>query len=486
MREWLFEHFGYWIWYDSNHIRCEYEQMKYSVYSLNFLMILVLIIVLLLGLRHKQVRRGLSPEARWITGALFLGLCGWAWQYVLNLHTFQPGLGCYFPKDLSRYPVAKYGGPMFSSAVSLAFLCAGSYLLQLKGRFHAALGAPTSAGIQLKTLSRILGSRSARVSFVLIELIIMWFQWRGPDTRLAIWADSLGNCASHVVFGLGLLRELNRERVEFSGMILAMSMLFYGAVQLTSLKDDLFFWGYILAAFLKFALMLTMRSFGGLVHQSFLVRRETQSDQRREFADVLLSLGWALRHELSRPLAALDLRVAQVALRVPESKTDLNEALANTRKSVEAFFDRWPGRLRSKPIDLKETLSELGLAARLSTNGPYEVVAPTFLLICAINRLRENALKSGAREIQVELGQDRHSVWLRIANDGPPIPPEAKLFEKPHGTWVAKQLVQLVDGNLQLESNGPNGAVFRVDLPHASKPARPEVQGYDMALGVSL
>jgi hypothetical protein len=482
------QYFGRWMWYDVT--RCEYEQLKYSVYSLNFIMIVLLIGVLAWGSRQKRISGGLVPEGRRITGVLFLGLCGWVFQYILHLSTFQRGVECQFPQDVSGNFFAKYGTPTFSCGVSLAFFFAGSYLLQLKGRLHVDLGKPTSQGVQLTTFSNLLGNQPARIFYTLAELVNLWFQWSAPNGRPAVWFDSLGNCVAHLTFGLGLLRELNRERREFVGMASGVSMLFYGAVQLTSLKNELFFDGYVLAALLKFALLLTILSFGTMIRQTSLTRREGRREERGDLVELLIALNSTLSHDLTKPLEPLDPLVELLANKA-SINPDLTRKVRDALKTAENFFNDWPEGLNPKRISVRALVTTRKFSPKLTTSDDlYEAHVPPLFLEWALDRLRENATKAGARELTITLDRAMNKrkesvVVVRVENDGLPIQPDANLWEKPHGTWVARHLLDLVGGTLELESTGAQATIFRIELPAAGIVAEPVQAAKAMSSGVT-
>jgi signal transduction histidine kinase len=92
----------------------------------------------------------------------------------------------------------------------------------------------------------------------------------------------------------------------------------------------------------------------------------------------------------------------------------------------------------------------------------------------------ENAIRHtppGTR-IVVRAATDGLAPRLEVENGGPPIPPEAQehIFERFFrlegsrasgsglGLAIARELAQLMDGTLELES-GPDGTVFRLVLP---------------------
>lgn len=488
MSNFISNYFGQWLWY--SHHDCVYEQLRFSVYSLNLVMIVGLLCVLAWG-RRRQFRRGIVPEARQIIPWLGVALFGWMLQYVSDLSTFHtipvttfhPNLECYFDDKSS---LATYGIPVFSGLASVGFFFAGSYLLQLESRFHSSLRGPTARGIDLKTLRKILGNRFARASYILfvliavgLELIAARPEWRLPDATVPTvldawgnWLGALGNCAAHVTFGLGLLRELNRERREFLGLASAFSMLFYGVVQLTGIRPELFFDGYILAVILKFALILTMFSFGTMVKNAAIARRE----ERRDFTDLLIALNSTLRHDLKQPLKSLEISVARLVNAAPKLSDDLRCDAQEAITRARDFFSRWPERLKATPLSLSYFFRErqLKLSAD-SDNDSYSAWVPPLFLEWAVDRLHENASAAGAKKIIIRLGHGLNegkesTVIARMSNNGPRILHPGDLFKKPNGTWVARYLMQLAGGTLILESSNDDTTVFRIELP-ANAPA---------------
>jgi hypothetical protein len=482
MLDFISKYLGHWVWYnlpDTDPQFCEYEKLRFSVYCLNLVMILALIFILTWGLR-RQLRNGITKGARLIIPCLGIGLVGWVFQYGFNLSNFQSDGTCRF-SDPPQGFLAAYGVPLCSGIVAVAFFFAGSYLLQLESRFHAALRGATGDGIHLEGFGRILGNSRARVFFALFGVVIIAFQWRAAQLAVAHsvntqslialaarWLDAWGNCFAHLVFGLGLLREMNRERRDFVGMASACSMLFYGLVQLTALAGNaLFFDGYILAALLKFALVLTMVSFGAMIKQM----GQARDDERRHFTKLLIALNSTLQHELKVPLESLDLRVARLADTLPEMSKDLLNPVQKAVADAQGFFSCWPEWLNRQQVSLGRFLRDRRFDVKQENeNDLYEASVPPLFLQWAVDRLRENARAAEATEIVTTLSRalDENKqpvVIVVMSNDGKPIANDAKLFEESRGTWVARYLMQLAGGALEWESNDSRKAIFRIQLP---------------------
>jgi hypothetical protein len=283
---------------------------------------------------------------------------------------------------------------------------------------------------------------------------------------------------------LGLLQELNRERRDFVGITLAGSMFLYALVQLTATwKQELVFPGYVLAAFLKIALLLTMVSFGVLVRHAAIVRREAQN----ELIDLIILLRSNLKHEISDQLKTIDAEVAKLSTVIAEKEVET--LVASSAKSLEvarSFFDDWPNQLRPMRVDMVQLLSErqitvIGLDETLS----YEVIAPPLFITWALARLCQNAIQAGATAVSaiLERGADAQQnpiVLVRLANNGPPVPSRG-LFKRPHGTWIARHLLDLLDGKLELDRiNGDMAEGFKLELPLADLR---RVKDHDASLG---
>lgn len=465
MSDTLKSFFGSWIWYSPTPIDPtfnEYERLRFSLYFFNMILVIGLTAFFAWGLRRDRVRKSLDPffARERIIPILFMGLFLWVAQYLFRLCTFEPGPHAFFPKDLSNYPFAKYGIPLLSASVTICFFFAGSYLLQLgERRFHSALRT-TAKGVSLPRLRWVLGNRFARAALALMAAIAVCLQL-GPSLShpYGEWLDDLTGSAGFVTFGLGLLRELNRERREFVGLASAWSMIFYGLVQLGAIWPQFFFEYYLLAIPLKIALFLTMYSFGELIEQTVHARREGLESA----LDLLIAVKSDLRHEILDPFNDVRGIVLKLAQRVRgQERVELEEHISRALLSIKAFFDSWEEGLTKTPVNLQELLTHLKVNQLRSSDGHYVVMAPMFFLTCAISRLRENAYKFGARDITAELSGDLNSVSLRIANDGDAIPPDLPLFKRPHGTWIAEYLLELLDGRLALESRDP--PVFRLEL----------------------
>ncbi|MBI2765812.1 MAG: DUF4118 domain-containing protein [Chloroflexi bacterium] len=226
-----------------------------------------------------------------------------------------------------------------------------------------------------------------------------------------------------------------------------------------------------------------------------------------EFKSVLLS---SVSHDLRSPLTAIKAAVGSLReqgiewsdedrasfLATIESQTD---RLTSTVSNLLEMSRLEGGAVRPhlESIEAALLLEEAAQATAATTTGhPIERHAPDGLWLRAdygfalqsLTNLVENAAKyskPGGR-IVLEAGSERHRAVLRVADEGPGIPPAdvPHVFEKFYrGTGAAKSrgtglglaivraMVELCGGHVEVQSSDA-GTVFTIDLPLAAGPAR--------------
>jgi len=228
--------------------------------------------------------------------------------------------------------------------------------------------------------------------------------------------------------------------------------------------------------------------------------------QRRFAADA--------SHELRSPLAAARAQL-EVGLAYPD-RTDWAATAANVLDEV-GRLERLAGELldlarfdaaaagdatgitpQFQRIDLAALAGQeaespewrhLPLTTR-SGPAPVVVSADPELMTRLLRNLLANAGRHARSSIVLETGAAGGEAWLRVANDGPPIPVEDRdrIFEPfaridgaraarrggaGLGLAIARRIARAHDGDLVLEP-GDDGAAFRLTLPLAL-PSRPEV-----------
>jgi signal transduction histidine kinase len=202
-----------------------------------------------------------------------------------------------------------------------------------------------------------------------------------------------------------------------------------------------------------------------------------------------------IAHEVRNPLAAVRGAIQVVGGRLPSDSKDgpvIKEVLSrldalNSLLNDLLLFGRTPAP-RFAPVSLASLLkSTIDL---LSTDpafkelrfdldaGAEPIVADLELLRIVFQNLLINAgqASSGRGTIRVRVTADRQSRCIRIADDGPGIPPETrgKLFKpffttKARGTGlglsIAKRLVELHRGSIAVDCPPEGGTVVTVRLP---------------------
>lgn len=214
---------------------------------------------------------------------------------------------------------------------------------------------------------------------------------------------------------------------------------------------------------------------------------------QRALTTTLLNLGNFL-HEL---------RNVQTAVRMnlefltgdglgPDQSTAVNDALQAAR-SEQALLEETLEELRrqAEPREgsvmvvgdvLERTLRGrvAGLSLEYVEQAPrFEVHGEAAHLATVLRNLLRNARQAGATRVRVELKLENaaRSVLIRIEDNGPGISAEqaAKLFQpfvtasKPMGTglglYLCRRYVQLMQGDIRVDSEPGRGACFQIRLP---------------------
>jgi nitrogen fixation/metabolism regulation signal transduction histidine kinase len=206
-----------------------------------------------------------------------------------------------------------------------------------------------------------------------------------------------------------------------------------------------------------------------------------------------------LAHEIKNPLTPIQLAVqelhrqyagddARYRRTLDDARAIVEEEIAGLRRLVDAFsgFARLPA-VEPRPLDLAVVVEEVAREQReLEPPLEVEVAAPAapvvvdgdrLLLRRVLVNLVENARQAGARRVRLSWDAVAGAAELRVADDGPGVPPElgARLFDpyvttKAHGTGlglaIAKKTLLEHGGAIRLEPPAPaGGATFVITLP---------------------
>ena len=215
-------------------------------------------------------------------------------------------------------------------------------------------------------------------------------------------------------------------------------------------------------------------------------------------------------HELKNPLASLRSAVealgsvrdkgarAQLFALIDQDVRRIDRLITDI--SAASRLEAELSRVRPQPVDLGELVAGM-TSAKLSV-GPWrhdvrletEVPPPGTAMVLAdadrlsqvVSNLIDNALSfspSGST-IQVDVQAQGQAVELRVADEGPGVPPELRdaIFERFYserpgheaygghsglGLSIARSIVEAMDGRIRMEerADGGQGAVFHVILP---------------------
>ena len=215
-----------------------------------------------------------------------------------------------------------------------------------------------------------------------------------------------------------------------------------------------------------------------------------------------------IAHEIKNPLTPIQLSAQRLRRRYPE-----------ILKEKDSVFDQCTNTIITQVDELKTLVSEFSQFARMpkvqkSLDNLVELTERTLFLYkeahkeitftcteqesipsfnfdgeqikrCLINLL-DNAVavlpEGGTINIDLSLGEEKDSVFLKVADNGPGITKEnkLKLFEpyfstKKTGTGLGLAIVSTIiadhNGYIRVQDNEPAGSVFIIELPLQSRVA---------------
>ena len=203
-------------------------------------------------------------------------------------------------------------------------------------------------------------------------------------------------------------------------------------------------------------------------------------DIRNDLQIVLAYLDTLDMHVEGEPQEYLDaaFESAQSAVGLTKTARELAEAM------LQAEADRYPVRLAStlrtqvEDIDSAETDAEISLG---DCSADTTVLAND-MLDSVFRNLLQNAIEHNDKEVPevwVSVTDREESVVVQVADNGPGIPDNQKedIFVKGEkgldsegsgiGLYLVETLADQYDGNVWVEDNDPEGAIFNVELPRA-------------------
>jgi|AntRauTorcE11898_2_1112593.scaffolds.fasta_scaffold02454_4 signal transduction histidine kinase len=235
------------------------------------------------------------------------------------------------------------------------------------------------------------------------------------------------------------------------------------------------------------------------VHRAVKAERASlqakQAEERREMLDYLNSL---LRHEVLNTAAVIS-GYADLLKGKTDQDDDAYEhlevisrqttELTATTQDVRVLLQSLEEGVDLEPVDLVDLLeTELGKLADRHDHVEIDVSIPDDVYVRAdellkrvFSNLLDNAVEhnqSSAPRVTVSVSAEPDTVEVRIADNGSGVPDGKRdlLFQTvtaktDHGIGltIVGRLVDRYGGNVELTETGPDGSVFTVSLPRATK-----------------
>ena len=237
---------------------------------------------------------------------------------------------------------------------------------------------------------------------------------------------------------------------------------------------------------------LALAALGALVAAQY--RRNSEYRRRLSAQTELARLGEisrTLSHEIKNPLSAIRLQTGLLKKTLPEERHGDLRIIEEEIQRLALLTERVGDFLRDprgapQELDLDLFLRELALRYdgrlryRPEADGPVRVRVDPQRLRSVMENLISNALESGAGEVEVSCGAERHRAEISVLDRGAGIPPEirSKVFDpfftsKTKGSGiglaVARRFVEAAGGELELEDRPGGGTVARVLLPREAE-----------------
>lgn len=257
------------------------------------------------------------------------------------------------------------------------------------------------------------------------------------------------------------------------------------SARLQALRRGLW-WATVLGALFVAFVLLAM---AGILRQAR--RRQRELDRAEHLAEVG-TLAAGLAHEIRNPLAIIA-GSAELLLEPSDTERAQRRAadIVSESDRLQRLLDDFlkvarPGDLRREPVDLvalwRRAVDEQGglhPSIDFSFDAPGSLprleADPDRLRQLALNLLA-NAGRAARKAVRVSLSRGGDNLRVRVADDGPGVPEELlpRLYEpfvsgseggSGLGLAVCAAVARAHGGHLRLDANGPDGAVFTLELP---------------------
>jgi signal transduction histidine kinase len=315
----------------------------------------------------------------------------------------------------------------------------------------------------------------------------------------------------YVFITIGAAFQLDLVRIIFA--TLGIGLIYVGACYVNPAGLESPFAQYIMAA--KLLLLLVVAVLCGLLLEQ--LRREHQETEReREQVARLRALDRlqesfvsAVSHELRTPLTCIRTSVDLLPATedgTPEARAELIHTIDHHVRRLEVLvgdlleitkLDAGQITLTRQPTDLCQIASRVvevlrPLTERKSQTMHFHQSEPVSLVEVDRRRIEQvltnvlsNAIKFTPKEghIDVRVLETDDEIQVSVTDDGPGIPPEdqTRIFERFYvvvndrglsgvglGLYIARQMVELHDGRIWVESRLGEGSTFCFTVPKAS------------------
>ena len=431
--------------------------------------------------RHEAVRRVLVPLA--------VGCSLWIVQYALDLAMTvrSPPLACPIEGQADSRFLLEQVNSIVNLFVTTAFVAVGAALVQLRDRIHEDLPPPTEHGIEFSApLRSALGHRRTTWFFLFLGALLVSLFWNNRAKANAV--DALLSCVGMTVLGLGFVRELNRNRIDPTGGITAITLLLYAALQLGVLVPPLKVPIYTLSIIFKWVMLMGLTGFFVAGQEAGRAYREAQRDLTNQVLGVLQQrqvARHAIRNALSTQAFLIDeiiektppdlhplLKDLQVQAEEVEQQTKLLVTLPDTNYTFQY------GAMENLLHRVCDDLDKLyGCHVTVGAIEPSDIQVPHGLLRDALHRVVENAAQAGASKVILTANREEFCWSIFIDNNGPIIPQDKQklLFRSTKGGfWVARRVATNLGGDITLSKTDEHWTRFKMLIPDRQEPQRDE------------
>lgn len=226
---------------------------------------------------------------------------------------------------------------------------------------------------------------------------------------------------------------------------------------------------------------------------------EEATERLRRQRDDLELLNQVMRHDIRNTLQIIQAYTELLADHVDESGQEYLDTIRDNTESAVALTTT-AGELAqvtlreevdSQRVPLDQVLGQQVDEARSSHRNavitvsghiPAVEVLADGMLRSVFRNLLENAITHNDKtppEVEVSVAEHGDTVAVRVADNGPGVPDDRKeeIFGKGErgldsegagiGLYLVQSLVDIYGGDVRVEDNDPEGAVFVVELPRA-------------------